>query len=243
MFDKSDRLTLYTNILIVAFGFFVVLFTSYFFIGLIFTICALLLLYVPYRQNKTAFTVSHLERILAIQDSSGSKATETQHYAITTNHSGFSAFWCRNISSIGSISYININGRTPAEQNQKDGTIHAAIKFDSNLKPGQPLDLVLTFDHNNAFTESQGVLKHTVDHETKLLRLVVELPKGRPITSAKVFRKFEDIEKELLPPIVTEHEKIEVEIKKPLLGAEYCLQWEWPKQGFVKKLDSLFISD
>ena len=241
MFDKSDRLTLYTNVLIAAFGIFVVLFTDYLFSGLIFSLCALLLLYIQYRQSKTAFTISSLERVLTIDDSSGSKATETQNYAIITNHSGHSAFWCKNIRSDGFVSYININGMAPAEQIQEDGSIQAAMTFESRLKTGQPFDLLLTFNHRNAFTGSQGVLAHTVDQETNRLHLVVELPKGRPVTSAKVFRKYEGVEKELLPPIVSEHGRIEAEIKNPLLGAEYYLQWDWPKEGFVRKLDRLFI--
>ncbi len=53
MFDKSDRLTLYANILSAALGVFLVIFTDLLFSGIILTISALALHYTLRHLNKT----------------------------------------------------------------------------------------------------------------------------------------------------------------------------------------------
>lgn len=241
MFDRSDRLTLYINVLLAAFGIIFALYSGFFLIGFIFTACALLLMYDLYRQNKTAFTITHLDKILTIQDSSGNKATETQKYTVTANQTGLSNFWFNNISSSGTISSININGASPTERKTEDGKIHAAMKFDTPVKAGTTFDTTLTLGHQNAFTKTQETLAHTIDNETKLLRMIIDLPVGRPAAFTSLSRRYKDEETQILPPIITEHGKIVADITNPPLGAEYCLHWDWPKAKLMDKLDDLFF--
>jgi hypothetical protein len=241
MFDRSDRLTLYINVLLAAFGIIFALYSGFFLIGFIFTACALLLMYDLYRQNKTAFTIAHLDKILTIQDSSGNKATETQKATVTANKTGLSDFWFNNISSSGTISSININGASPAERKTEDGKIHAAMKFDAPIKAGNAFDATLSLGHQNAFTKTQETFVHTIDNETKLLRMIIELPAGRPAAFASLSRRYKDEETQALPPIITEHGKIVADIKNPPIGAEYCLHWDWPKAKLMDKLDDLFF--
>ena len=242
MFDKSDRLALYANILSAALGVFLIIFTDLLFSGIILTISALALHYTLRHLIKTAFTISNLERTITIQDNSGSKAVETQKHAVVTNQSGLSEFWCKNINSNGFVSQITINGTTPAEQLQEDKNTHAAIKFDGNLKSGQTFDIELSFNHKDAFKNTQCILAHTVDNETNLLRLVVNLPGGRPVTSASVSCKVDDIETPQLPPVITDNRNVVAEIRNPLIGATYYLQWDCPRQNLVDKLDRIFAT-
>ena len=242
MFDKSDRLALYANILSAALGVFIIIFTDLLFSGIILTLSAAALHYGLRYLNKTAFTISNLERTITIQDNSGSKAAETQKHTVVTNQSGLSEFWCTNINSNGYVSYITINGASPAEQRQEDSNTHAAIKFDGNLKSGQAFDIMLSFNHKDAFKDTRCTLAHTVDNETKLLRLVVKLPEGRPVTSASVSRKVDDVETAMLPPVIADNGNVVAEIRNPLIGATYYLQWDCPKQSIVDRLDNLFIT-
>ena len=242
MFDKSDRLALYANMLSAAFGVFLVIFTDFLFSGILITMSAAALHYGLGYLNKTAFTISNLERTITIQDNSGNKAAETQNHAVVTNQSGLSEFWCRNIYSNGYVSYITINGASPTEQAKEDRNTHAAIKFDGNLKSGQKFDIALSFNHKDAFKETQCVLAHTVDNATNLLRLVVKLPEGRPVTSASISRKVDDVETAMLPPVIADNGNIVAEIKNPLIGATYYLHWNCPKQNIIDKLDNIFIS-
>lgn len=242
MFDKSNRLALYANILSAALGVFLIIFTDLFLSGIVLTISALALHYGIRHLNKTAFTVSSLERTITIQDNSGCKAAETQKHAVIANKSGISEFWCRNINSNGYVSYITINGTSPAEQLQEDSNTHAAIKFDGNIKSGQAFDIDLSFNHKDAFKDTHCKLAHTVDNDTNLLRLVVILPEGRPVTSASVSRKVDDVETPMLPPVIADNGNIVAEIRNPLVGATYYLQWDCPKQNLVNKLDNIFIT-
>ena len=239
-FDKSDRLELYSTILSATLGVFLIIFTSLFLSGIVLTISAVVLYYAIRHLNKTAFTVSSLERTVTIQDNSGSKAAETQKHAVIANQSGISEFWCRNINSNGYVSYITINGTSPAEQRQEDGNTHAAIKFDGNIKSGQAFDIDLSFNHKDAFKDTHCKLAHTVDNDTNLLRLVVILPEGRPVTSASVSSKVDDVETPMLPPVIANNGNIVAEIRNPLIGATYYLQWDCPKQNLVDKLDNMF---
>jgi hypothetical protein len=242
MFDKSDRLALYANILSAALGVFLVIFTDFLFSGIMLTISALALSYTLRHLNKTSFIVSNLERTITIQDNSGSKAAETQKHTVVTNRSDLSEFWCGNINSNGFVSHITINGASPAEQVQEGSNTHAAIKFDGNLKSGQAFDIELSFNHKNAFKDTHCTLAHTVDNETNLLRLVVKLPKGRPVTSASVSCKIDGADTPQLPPIITDDGDVVAEIRNPLIGATYYLQWDCPKQNLADKLDRIFIT-
>lgn len=199
MFDRSDRLTLYINAFLAAFGVIFALFSGFFLIGFIFTACALLLIYDLYRQNKTAFTVTHLDKILTIQDIGGKKATETRRYTVTANKTGLPEFWFTNISSDGNINYIHINGASPAERKQEDGKIHVAMKFDAPIKAGNAFDATLTLGHQNAFTKTQETLVHTIENETKLLRMIIELPRKRPAAFASLVRRYKGEVKQISP--------------------------------------------
>lgn len=241
MFDRSDRLTLYINALLAAFGIIFALFSGFFLISFIFTGCALLLIYDLYRQNKTAFTITHLDKILTIQDSSGNKATETQKYSVTANKTGLSEIWFKNIISDGIISYIYINGASPAERKQEDGKTHVAMKFNAPVKAGSTFETTVTLGHQHAFTKTQETLVHTIDNETKLLRMVIELPTGRQSGYASLSRLYKGEETQAPPPIITEHGKIVADIKNPPVGAEYCLRWDWPKAKLIDKIDKLFF--
>ena len=240
MFDKPNQFIFYINVILIVFGVLVALLTDYIVIGLIFAISASILIYAQIRQNKSAFTIADLKKILTVHDPNGNKATLKQTQMTTACHIDNSEYWFRNIPAIGSISNFKINDRDPAEQIKEDGYYHVCAKLPPELKIINGSDLTLSYEYEGAFTQTEGILSHVVDHDTKQLHLIVELPASRPISSAKLFCKHDGKEEMLLPPVVTGQTKIEADIKNPKLGAEYCLQWTWPEEGFIKKLGRIF---
>lgn len=240
MFDKPNQLIFYINVTLIIFGVLVALLTDYFVIGLIFAFSASLLVYDQYRQNKSAFTISDLRKILTIHDTSGNKATLTQTQMTTACHVDNSEYWFRNIRVMGSISNFKVNDSDPAEQIKENGSYRVCMKLSPELKLVNGSDLTLSYEYENAFTQTEGILSHVVDNDTRQLHLIVELPAGRAISSARFFCKYDDVEEALLPPIVTGQTKIEADIKNPKLGAEYCLQWNWSDTGFIKKISRFF---
>lgn len=240
MFDKPNQLIFYINVILIVFGVLVALVTGYVVIGLIFAISALILVYNQIRQNKLAFTIADLRKILTVHDTAGSKATLTQTQMTTACHVDNSEYWFRNIRAIGSITNFRVNHGDPAEQIKENGNYHVCMKLPPELEVINGSDLTLSYEYEDAFTQTEGILSHVVDNDTRRLHLTVELPEGRSISSARFFCKHDGKEEALLPPVVTGQTKIEADIKNPKLGAEYCLQWNWSEEGLIKKLSRLF---
>lgn len=240
MFNKPNQLIFYTNVILIVFGVLVALLTDYVVIGLIFAISALILGYDQIRQNKFAFTIADLRKILTIHNTAGSKATLTQTQMTTACHVDNSEYWFRNIRAIGSITNFRVNHGDPVEHTKENGNYHVCMKLPPELKIINGSDLTLSYEYEGAFTQTEGILSHVIDNDTRRLHLIVELPEGRSISSARFFCKHDGKEEALLPPVVTGQTKIEADIKNPKLGAEYCLQWNWSEEGFIKKLSRLF---
>lgn len=240
MFDKPNQLIFYINAIIVVFGVLVALLTNYVVLGLIFAICAALLVYDQIRQNKSAFSIADLRKILTVHDTGGNKATLTQIQMTTACHVDNTEYWFKNIRAIGSISNFRVNDSEPAEQKKENESYQICMKLPPELKIINGSDLTLSYQYEDAFTQTEGVLSHVIDNDTRRLYLVVELPEGRAISSARFFCKHNGEEEALLPPVVTGQTRIEADINNPQLGAEYCLQWNWSEEGLIKKLSHLF---
>ena len=187
MFDKPNQLIFYINAILIVFGVLVALLTDYVVIGLIFAICASILVYDQIRQNKFAFIIADLRKILTVHDTGGSKATLTQTQMTTACHADNSEYWFKNIRSIGSISNFRVNDSEPAEQIKENGSYQVCMKLPPELKVINGSNLTLSYEYENAFTQTEGILSHIVDNDTRRLHLIVELPEGRSISSAKFF--------------------------------------------------------
>ena len=191
--------------------------------------------------KKSEFTITHLDKILTFQDSSGNKATETQKYTVTANINGLTNFGLKILNSDGTISYIHINGASPAQRQQENGKTKVAMQFDGQAKVSGTFETTLTLGHQHAFTKDQETLLHTIDNETKLLRMTVQPPAGRRTKFASLSRRYKDEETQEAPPNITEEGKIVANINNPPIGAEYCLRWDWPKAKLMDKIDNLFF--
>ncbi|MBL8497660.1 hypothetical protein ABF87_13140 [Nitrosomonas sp. JL21] len=240
MFDKSNQLIFYINSALTIIGVLIALLTNFVVIGIIIAVCGALLIVDQFRQNKFAFTIDDLKKILKVHDTGGSKATLTQTQKTTSCHSGNSEYWFRHIRAIGSVSNFQINNGHLDEPIKENGSYHVCMKIPPEINMIRGLDLALSYEYEDAFTQTEGFLSHTVDNDTRRLHLAVELPKGRPVSSARLFCKYKGTEESLLPPVVTGETKIEADIKNPIVGAEYCLQWQWSEEGLIKKLGHLF---
>ena len=240
MFDKSNQIIFYINLVLVVSGVLIAILTDYIVIGLILAICASILIYEQLRKNKSAFTISNLKKILTIHDTSGKKATLKQTQMTTACYIGNSEYWFRNIRAIGSIYNFRINDSEPTEKIKENGYYRVCVNLPTELKIINGSELTLSYQYEEAFKKTEGTLSHIIDSETKELYLIAELPEGRPISSASFLCKHGVKEEVLQPPIVTGQTRIEANIKNPELGSEYILQWIWPEESFIKKLAHFF---
>lgn len=240
MFNKPNQLIFYINVLIVVFGVLVALLTEFVIVGLIIAICAAILIFDQIRQNKSAFSISEINKILTVHDIGGNKATLTQTQMTTACHMDNSEYWFKNIRAIGSVSNFSINNASPDDQRKDNGNYHVCMRISPELQLINGSNLTLTYEYQDAFTQSEGTLSHVVDDDTQHLHMAVMLPEGRKVSTARFFCKHNGKEEALLPPVVTGKTKIEANIDHPEQGAEYCLQWNWADEGLLKKVSRMF---
>jgi len=237
MFDKRNQLVFYANILVIVFGITVILLSDFTLIAFLLIACGAILIFEQIKQNKDAFRISGLEKTLTISDTCGTQATLVQKQNTIACHVDNSVFWFKSITPIGSISNISINGQSPIEQTKDaNNQYQVCMALPANPKATDGIETILKYTYKNAFTRTEGMLIHNVDDETDKLRLVVELPKGRRISTARAYCITNGKEEALLPPTITGETRIEAEIDNPNLGAQYCLHWNWPEANFLKKI-------
>lgn len=237
MFDKRNQLVFYANILIIVFGITVILFSDFMLVGALFIVGAALLIYEQIKQNKGAFSISGVEKILTVKDTCGTKATLVQKQNTAACHMENTVYWFKNICSVGSMGNFSINDQFPVKQTKdSNNNYQVCMALPTNPKATKGIDTTLSYDYTNAFGRKEGVLSHVVNDETDQLKLVVQLPAGRPISSASAYCIHDGTKEALLPPVVTGETKIETEIQEPKLGAEYRLEWVWPEANLIKKI-------
>lgn len=236
MFDRSNQIIFYLNSCIAFFGVLMVLFTPYVVMGLLFILSALALIYDQFEQNKSAYTIDHLNKALTVHDMGGNKATVRQVQMTRACYAGGTEYWFRNICAIGSISNIQVNDRDPVAKINTNGSYQVCTGFPTGIKVTDGCDLVLSYQCEGAYIHPEGIFSHVVDSNTRQLSLVVELPKGRAISSARLYCKKNGIEEALIPPVVTGQTRIEADIRNPEVGVEYCLQWKWREESLIQKL-------
>lgn len=238
MFDKSNQIVFYANVFAAIFGVLVAA-CGYIILGLIIIACAVLLIRDQLQQNKSAFTISQLEKTLSIVDTCGSKAIQTQKQLMAACHKDNKEYWFNNIYSAGTIQRATINGATPAERKSEGNNTHVCMKFSPDTQVTKEFEATLSVEHKNAYTNTTGSFSHIVDTETKLLRLIVQFPQDRLASSLDVFCNPADATTPK-PAAIVEKSRVIVEIPDPKIGAEYGISWNWPEESMAQKIGCLF---
>jgi hypothetical protein len=195
-------------------------------------LCLLLLgVFIWYHRqgNLSEFTVLEIEKTLTIHTIDGRSATLQRSQTARSNHKGITEFWCRNISSDGSITNILIDGAPPHIQKTEAGDIQVCKRFPQALSKGQEFNTVLTYDLSDSFLNASEGLIHVVEAPTKRLWLIVVLPSGRSARNVRASLRYGGNPHTNLPtPSVSNNGlRMEMMVNKPVLGAEYCLDWDW----------------
>lgn len=180
--------------------------------------------------NQPETTIIEVTKELDFHDPQARKATLVRHQTARANHKGITEFWVRNITSDGTIENILVDGKLPDEVRHVAGTIEVCKRFQRPLVRGRSESMNLSYDLIDSFDvgRTQAMI-HTISSKTKQVRMVVNFHPDKPCTTAKLFLTFGGQEHKALqePKISRKGRRIEVEIKRPQLGAEYYLEWEW----------------
>jgi hypothetical protein len=229
MFINVDRVLALIGLFIALPSTMLLFFSDHIAIGILVLVFMLIAIINWHVQNKPLITVLEIEKSAVINDSQGIDASFTSRQKTITNHKGLIELWFRNISSDGVINNILIDNKIPSDIKTEAGDIRACIRFNKPKKAHEQFEATLTFDAKNAFSANTEFVIHVVEAETKKLKLVVELTINRKASDARVFLQYGgNPHKELEKPLISDSgRRLETNIKRPLLGAEYCLEWDW----------------
>lgn len=179
--------------------------------------------------DQPEFTLLLVEKTLSFTDPQGHRAAFVRVQKARANHKGLREFWIGNMSVDGSMEDIRIDGRMPDYQQQEAGDTRICKRFSRPLNRGEVVDTKTTYFLIDSFPNNPDKLLHTVAYKTKMLRVRVNFHSDRPCRNARIYLRYgSQIYKSLPPPRVSADGcDVEFEVKRPKLGAEYCLEWEW----------------
>jgi hypothetical protein len=185
-------------------------------------------MYANWRNKQPIFTIIDLKKKLIIHADDGSKATLTRIQKARVNHKGIAEWWCRNLSADGTLTNFLIDGKPPDEILKVSGTTQVCRRFAYPKDRGDIWESVLTYDLENSFMRPREENVHYTGFKIATMSIEIDLP--RACKSAELRFTFGGQQPELLnikPTISPDRRNISVKIKRPRLGGQYHLCFEW----------------
>lgn len=175
------------------------------------------------------FTIIEIEKRLIFNDPQGHSATFVRNQKARANHKGLTEFWVKGNSADGSIQNVRIDDKAPDLDHLEAGDRALGKRFPRPLERGQQETMKLSYDIIDGFSKDTEGLIHLVSDKTKRFRVFVEFHEQRRCNSARAFLRYGGKDyKALREPEVFEcGRRIEFEVRRPRLGAEYFLEWDW----------------
>lgn len=187
------------------------------------------LVWIRWSFSQPDFTLLQVERTIAFQDPQATVALMERRQVARANHKGLVEFCFKNIVADGAIRNLLINGKPPDYQGTSCGATEVCKYFPKPLERGQTDELTLTYELVDSFNKDSEAIIHSIAHKTKLLRVIVKCHQQRPIRNAHASMRFGgNLHRNLPPPKLSNNAcQIEFEMKRPRLGAQYYVEWDW----------------
>lgn len=187
------------------------------------------LFWLRWSSSRPEFTIIQLKKSLTFHDATGRKATLFRDQIVRANHKGLTEFWIKGISADGPIENILVDDKEPTHKRKQAGAVEVCKHFRQPLQRGETDGMTLSYDMIDAFLNNPESMGHTVGYKTKLLVIVVRFHNERPCRSVKAFLRYGgQIYKSLPQPIISNDScKIEIAVKRPRLGSQIYLEWDW----------------
>ncbi|HEX8494328.1 MAG TPA: hypothetical protein VF658_15875 [Pyrinomonadaceae bacterium] len=226
---SREELLAWVGIFIGIPSFLLLFFTGQVIIGIFVALIVGGLIWFRWSLNQPEFTLLRIEKTLTFHDPKAERATFMRRQAARANHKGLTEFWIRSISADGSIENIQIDGKAPDIMGVEAGDIAICKRFREPLERGAVDEMTVTYDIVNAFNGHMESTIHVVAYKTRYVRIAVETHKDRPIKSARAVLRYggQKYKKLPQPKLSSNNCRAEMEVKRPKLGAEYYLEWDW----------------
>jgi len=190
---------------------------------------------VTYYKNRPPYKFKKAEATLDIKARDGSVATLTKIYKFVPNIRDQHTFIHRNIAADGTVNNFQWeNGAIDPHWLRK--VLHQyEVTIDFGYPPlrvGQTVDHKLQYDVLNSFPAQKEGWFFVVEYPFKHLHLTLKFPEDRPITSLESSRTIGASVQSLglgldAVKAAGNRQYIELDIKKPKLGAQYEIWWRW----------------
>jgi hypothetical protein len=226
---RRDELLAWVGIVIGIPGLLVLFFTVQIAIGVFVVLIIGGLIWLRWYLALPDFTILEMEKRLVFKDPQAHKATFTRYQKARANHKGLTEFWIKGNSADGRIENVRIDDKDPDIQTLEAGDLAVCKRFHRPLERGQQEPMKLSYDIIDGFSGNPEGLIHLVSYKTKLFRMIIEFHEDRPCNSCRAFLRYGGKEHRTLPQPVTfaGGRRVEFEVKRPKLGAEYFLEWNW----------------
>jgi len=187
--------------------------------------------YVGWRLRRPPFTMKTIVVRLEIFDSGGKQARLSKTYQIRPNFRHLHQMTHRNIAADGTITDLRWNDKPISDRQiqQVLGEYEVTVDFKTPLAVGRVFEGMLSYEAANSFLEPKEGLVYVADFRSSKVTLRIDLPQSRRCTSAELYQ-VRGASKILLAgkAVIGENGKsITAELKRPPVGAEYGIWWEW----------------
>lgn len=183
-----------------------------------------------YLSTLPPYTMKTAAVSLVIKDKGGKNAHLSKEYEIRPNYSHLTTMTHRNIAADGETNNICWNDRpVPAHRIRSIlGEYEVTIEFPAQCKRWHTFKGKLSYDVEDSFLGNPEGLVYVADFPTKLARIHIDLPQERPCSRAYTYKVVGAQKVSYIDPDVSSDKaRIELEIKRPRIGSEYMLYWDW----------------
>jgi hypothetical protein len=224
-----DHLLALIGILIGLPGFMILFFNGQVVAGFLVVVMIAGIIWVRWLQTQLDFTLLEVTKTLTFHDVTGHEATLIRRQTARANHKGLIQFTIKGITSDGVIDNILIDGKPPHEQFTEAGRIGVRKHFSKPLDRGDIDDMELTYDITDGFNKATETSAHKVAYKTDKVKLIVIFHPNRPCFNPRASLRFGgNLYKNLTGlKVIGNNARIEIEIKKPKIGSDCYIEWDW----------------
>lgn len=182
--------------------------------------------------SQPPFTLLGVEKELEFRDKDARNARHTDTRKVMANHKGITEFWFKDIGQPGSLNNVLINGDPPdLEEDRAGGNMGVGKRYPRHFEWRQQFKASLSMEILDAFPDEQEFYTHKVMDKTKRITMAVKFHRGKRFRTVRVLLGYGGASYEVIKkPNLTKAEdgsELELVVKKPKLGQEYRLEWEW----------------
>jgi hypothetical protein len=177
-------------------------------------------------KKRPPFTLLRVTKSYTFTDSTAHDVTVRDVRLIRANHRA-TEFIISHYGGDGSVTTIEVDG-VPANVRTAGHRKEIVKQFLPELRPGDEREVVTSYHLLDSFpSDPEGVI-HIVEYETRTVDIEIKFAQDRPCINCSLIRRYGGAS--LGDGYCRKSEDgsgLSVTVVKPLIGAEYLLQWRW----------------